>query len=241
MAVASGANAADMGLPPLKAPPPVFSWTGCYIGAQVGGGLMTDTYTSSSTAVNPPEYGGGWLAGGQVGCNYQLPGDPQFFGGAVVVGLEADGFWSGMQNKYQYGYNYSPTDTEGYTDKTKNNWDFDIAARFGLAFGQALFYSKVGAAWGNFTFSENYSGTYCSPNCYSASGSATLPGVLLGLGLEYAFLPNWTAKLEYNYIGYLQTNVNFNSYYGGVFYESYNRSEGAYKEIVKFGVNYKFW
>ena len=131
---------------------------------------------------------------------------------------------------------------EGYNATTKNNWDFDVAARFGLAYGQALLYSKVGAAWGNFTFSDTYSGNYCAPTCYSESGSATLPGVLLGLGFEYAFLPNWTAKLEYNYIGYLQTQVHFNEYYGGVLYgESFSEPYNASKQIVKIGVNYKFW
>jgi outer membrane immunogenic protein len=240
IAVASGASAADMGVPALKALPPApFSWTGCYIGAHVGGGFLLDNYSGSNTAISPPEYGGGWIAGGQVGCNYQDP-RTTFLGGAVVVGLEADGFWSGMQHSYSSGVNDFGF-AEGYNTTTKNNWDFDIAARFGLAYGQSLFYSKVGAAWGNFTFSETYSGV-CSPSCYSESGSATLPGLLLGLGFEYAFLPNWTAKLEYNYIGYFTTNVNFSEYYGGVLYgESYSESYNASKQIVKIGVNYKFW
>ena len=34
----------------------------------------------------------------------------------------------------------------------------------------------------------------------NASGSGTQTGGLLGMGVEYAFLPNWSAKLEYNYI-----------------------------------------
>ena len=83
IAVASGASAADMGVPALKALPPApFSWTGCYIGAHVGGGFMPDNWTGSNSAGYPPEYGGGWIAGGQVGCNYQVPGS-QFLGGAA--------------------------------------------------------------------------------------------------------------------------------------------------------------
>jgi outer membrane immunogenic protein len=36
----------------------------------------------------------------------------------------------------------------------------------------------------------------------SGSGSGTQTGELLGMGVEYAFLPNWSAKIEYNFIDF---------------------------------------
>ena len=35
----------------------------------------------------------------------------------------------------------------------------------------------------------------------SVSSSATNNGWLLGAGIEYGIIPNWTVKLEYDYLG----------------------------------------
>jgi outer membrane immunogenic protein len=83
-AMAMPAMAADL---PVKTRPysaPVFNWTGCYVGAHVAAGGMHDYWTD--------EHGYGALAGGQVGCNYQA--------GVLVVGIEGEGFWSGIKTKY---------------------------------------------------------------------------------------------------------------------------------------------
>ena len=86
------ANAADL---PMKAPvyaPPVplqYNWTGCYLGGQLGGGWARTPFsnTASTAAFGDliPGEGfrqtdGGFIGGGQLGCNYQT--------GAWVFGLE---------------------------------------------------------------------------------------------------------------------------------------------------------
>jgi hypothetical protein len=98
------ANAADLGRPVYKAPPPatapapVFSWTGCYIGAHIGGGwgrkdisipnlaTAAEIPPSEVTFSVPPirDNTSGFLGGGQVGCNYQ-------FASNWVIGIEGDG------------------------------------------------------------------------------------------------------------------------------------------------------
>ena len=94
LGVVAPASAADM---PVKAAPPppvapIYNWTGFYIGAHVGG-AWTDTdwfYACSARNLLIPPCGlaqGGhsassWLAGGQVGFNYQV--------GRFVWGIEAD-------------------------------------------------------------------------------------------------------------------------------------------------------
>jgi outer membrane immunogenic protein len=89
------ASAADMAVkaPPPPVVPPVYNWTGFYIGAHVGG-AWTDTnwfYPCSATNLliaSPCNLAQGghsassWLAGGQVGFNYQV--------GRFVWGVEAD-------------------------------------------------------------------------------------------------------------------------------------------------------
>ena len=93
------ANAADLGVRPIYAAPPVrvFAWTGCYIGGNIGGGWGRETVSipnlGETTGVPelagvslPPVTGNtnGVLGGGQVGCNYQ-------FAPNWVIGIEGDG------------------------------------------------------------------------------------------------------------------------------------------------------
>src|SRR4051794_18904410 len=79
------ASAADMAVKarPYAAPPPAFTWTGCYVGAHVGAGVLHDQgFQPSSLLVEilDDRHGIGGLAGGQIGCNYQT--------GMLVLGIE---------------------------------------------------------------------------------------------------------------------------------------------------------
>jgi outer membrane immunogenic protein len=78
------AGAADMAVKaPPPPPPPVFSWTGFYVGANIGGAWTrsgwTDTrfLTTSDTVSNSV-----FIGGGQIGGNYQI--------GQFVIGGEWD-------------------------------------------------------------------------------------------------------------------------------------------------------
>ncbi len=61
IAAASVANAANFGpptkAPPMAAPAPAFSWTGCYAGAQVGWGWGHSTFTDHPTTASSGYYG----------------------------------------------------------------------------------------------------------------------------------------------------------------------------------------
>jgi outer membrane immunogenic protein len=59
-----------------------------------------------------------------------------------------------------------------------------------------------------------------------------LTGLLLGGGIEYSFAPNWSAKLEYNHVGYLARNVALGTF---------NTSESVTTNTVKAGIIYKFF
>jgi outer membrane immunogenic protein len=98
MAVAS-ADAADLGRPVYRVPPsiPPFTWTGCYIGGNIGWGWGRDTVSipNLGETTGVPELAGvslpsvtgdtkGVLGGGQLGCNYQ-------FAPNWVIGIEGDG------------------------------------------------------------------------------------------------------------------------------------------------------
>jgi outer membrane immunogenic protein len=213
-------------LPPISnrsqnlLPPPATDWTGCYAGVHAGGGVISDTFTSFDNGNFSTVDGGGAVAGGQAGCNYQA--------GMMVVGVEGDASWSNITNRFSHsapsGFLGTPNFMGVASDR--NRWTADIAARGGIAFDRALLFGKAGAAAGRFDFfNSDNAGDFLQ-------GGTTLTGLLLGLGIEYAFAPNWSAKLEYNHVGYLARNVAL----GPV-----NTSESATTNIVKGGINYKFF
>ena len=88
--VSGSAMAADMR--PARAPiytkapmmAPAFSWTGCYIGANAGGLWATKDWSGLDASSSADVSGG--LAGGQVGCNYQVT--------TWVFGIQGDFDWT---------------------------------------------------------------------------------------------------------------------------------------------------
>ena len=102
LAVSSPLYAADMA---FKAPwDPGYSWSGCYLGGQVGGGFMKDNVVGSDSegsssfnnAADPIFHAGGATAGGQLGCNYQYR--------QAVFGIEGEGWWSNLTDRYIDNY-----------------------------------------------------------------------------------------------------------------------------------------
>src|ERR1700729_2288100 len=98
------AKAAD--LPPPQMTPrapvayipaaPMFSWTGFYIGGNVGGGWSRGNVTDSLFGVNFDNgNSASFLGGGQVGGNYQI--------GSFVIGAEADFDWFANNNNSSNG------------------------------------------------------------------------------------------------------------------------------------------
>jgi outer membrane immunogenic protein len=224
--------AADMGVPYTKAPmmaAPVFSWTGCYIGAHVGGGTMTSNLEGQGTN------GTGAVAGGQAGCNYQ--------DGNWVFGLEGEGYWSGIRINNNGSEIINPVFNNGpetFRETLKNTDDFTIAARVGMAFDRTLIYGKGGWAWG--AFKDDRFNVCCSvnstPETFSTHG--TLDGPMFGVGIEHALTRNWTVKFEYDFIAFSNKELsNFNCV-GTVCGVTGTSSFSMTKQIFKVGANYLF-
>jgi outer membrane immunogenic protein len=234
----TAAMAADMGVPYTKAPvmaAPVFTWTGCYVGAHVGGGsLSTNGVGLDSEGGFPTNNSGtqstgrGGVAGGQLGCNYQ--------DGNWVFGLEGEGYWSGI--KANVTRTFPGGDTEGASMKNSN--DFTFAARAGITFDRTLIYAKGGWAWGNYkvNLTETFNnGTFIESN----NQSGYLDGFLVGAGIEHALTRNWTVKLEYDYIGYGTKSLAITSCTNSVCVPSGGAASiSSNKQLFKVGFNYLF-
>lgn len=222
LAMPAAARAADL---PVPAP---FSWTGFYLGANVG--WAPDTWTG--TLLGPSfsaTSNGRFIAGGQAGFNYQI--------GAFVAGVEAEGDWV-AQNNSDYGV---ATPVESLQVASNDTWIATLAARFGFAVDRALFYGKAGGGWvGNsFTLINTATGaSIAGPN------NNTYRGWLAGAGFEWAFAYNWTVKIEYDYLG-LGSSSSSSSFTvpatapllaGDTFSTGSNRSV----QMAKVGINYLF-
>jgi opacity protein-like surface antigen len=202
---------------------PIYNWTGCYIGAHGGGGMMTSTF---HLGLRDESYAGGFVGGGQLGCNYQA--------GMAVFGVEGEAWWSGILQR-----TVAADAIGGFEGSVKNRWGADIAVRAGVAFDRALIYGKAGIARGPFDFAGESNATGVG-TVLSLLGSANLTGLLLGGGVEYAFAPNWSAKIEYDYINFTLGGVPFNECF--IFVGCFDNATAltARQQIVKTGLNYRF-
>jgi outer membrane immunogenic protein len=151
------------------------------------------------------------LIGGTAGYNWQS--------GAMVYGLEGDLAWASVKGSVTCG--------AGAACTTELNYLATIRGRIGYAFDRWLPYFTAGGAYGQVKATN----ANLTPGFQGAS--ATPFGWTAGVGLEYAFMGNLTAKLEYLYVDLgsfncmacsatLSDNISFKA------------------NVVRAGLNYKF-
>jgi outer membrane immunogenic protein len=246
--ISGGAFAADLPsrkeapvyVPPPPPPPPPM-WTGFYAGVNIGGGWSANTVNPNSTAlyVSPAtgniyalpgnnsggSNAGGVVGGGQIGYNYQ-------FGSNFVVGVETDFQGTSMSTGGNRNYALypdplvagaflnplSPSGNPGIA----LNWLGTVRGRAGfLITPTLLLYGTGGFAYGG------VQGGY-------SNYSNTRTGWTAGGGVEWMFLPNWSAKAEYLYTDLSSGGTT------GTFGYNYGYHRHPQFNIVRAGVNYHF-
>ncbi len=175
VASASAADIQRRPMPAKAAPayvaPPLYNWTGFYVGINGGGGWGTSSFSAPFTTGSFDTSGG--LVGGTLGYNWQV--------GQVVFGLEGDLDWSNIRGSSPCG---------ATSCETRNDWLGTVRGRLGYAFDRFMPYVTGGAAFGNIKTSIAGVG----------SSNETNIGWTLGAGLEAAIAGPWTAKIEYLYV-----------------------------------------
>jgi outer membrane immunogenic protein len=242
---AGGARAADLTAnapPPEFQPPrpPEFSWTGFYLGLNVGGGL---DHFAFPFAITVPRTGGyiadtsgitasGPTGGIQGGFNYELP----FF--HIVAGLEAGFSGSGIQG--QNSFNGILTTGAPVTATFGSKFeDFGTARlRLGYAWGRFLPYLAGGFTFGTMeTFYNLSTPGFFSSGAITETRSGVIPHVAtIGIGGEYALAPNFSVRAEYLYDFISARRVTFTPVPGSMI--SFG-TRTAY-HIARVGLNYKF-
>jgi outer membrane immunogenic protein len=229
LALAPVAMAADLPLkaPPYQPPPP--SWTGFYIGANIGGVwgdpkvnyepndlVSLGLFKSLRGAPLPASIDtSGVLGGLQAGYNWQI--------GSALIGAEADIDWSDAKGSVSregtIGTIAPFANSVVAADKVK--WLGTVRARLGyLPTPNLLVFGTGGFAYGEVEHSGAYTaslptsgilipvGYDCFANvpCFSGSTSNTAFGWTVGGGLEYAIARNWTIRGEYLYVNLESTS-----------------------------------
>jgi len=219
----AAASAADLAARPYtKAPiaPPIFNWTGFYIGVNAGiGGNKTDySYGFGGTPFASSDLTSfGAFGGGQIGYNWQ-------FAGNWVVGVEADIQAAGLKSELN-----STIAPFSISTGTEMRYFGTVRGRIGYAFDRILVYGTGGYAYG----SEDTKLTV-NPGFFGFSRSADLSGWTAGGGVEYAVTNNLSLKTEYLYLEFDRNNV-----FTGAFLP-FTIDNRVSAHTMKIGLNYAF-
>jgi outer membrane immunogenic protein len=189
---ATQALAADLPrkAPPMAPPPPPpITWTGCYIGGNVGGIFGRGDAHFNTFEIGSNERSG-FTGGGQIGCDYQ-------FAGGWVIGIR--NMFNGTSLSRDTTF-VDPVTLNSVTVSRDFNWFDTLTGRIGYAFAPGwLLYGQGGVAWAkasaDVTFSDGV-------NFLSASIDKTRTGWTAGVGVEWMFARGWSAFLEGNYMDF---------------------------------------
>ena len=220
-ASAVSAQAADLPrAPPMPAKAPIayaprlFDWTGIYVGGHVGGGFSESSWSDPITGIGNGTFNNfGFLGGAQVGANVQF--------NRLVLGLEGDFSWTSLKA--------SRRDSIGETIGTSVPWTSTITGRVGAAFDRLLVYGKGGLALAQ----DRSSLTDLGGN--SATDNFVRKGWTVGAGIEYALDDHWSAKIEYDYLGFGSQALSFTTPL-----EKVGSNASLNVQEVKAGVNFRF-
>jgi outer membrane immunogenic protein len=195
--------------PPAPIPAPIYNWTGFYIGGHLGGAFNGNDSLGGTN--------GRFIGGVQAGADYQ-------FATNWVIGIEG-----------QYTFTDRTTNSTTFTPpglivSDRNSNLGSVTGRLGYTWGPALLYAKGGVG---FRENQNVNVTDLTGAGQTFTATTNNTGYTVGGGLEYMFTRNVSAKAEYQYFNFGNTNVTVTSIPATI---SYRPDEHTFKV----GLNYRF-
>lgn len=248
------------------APAPVFSWTGLYVGAYVGGTWgRSDVTTNVDCSVPPlagttpllcnPGVGAGQVAavnaagtgainssgitgGVQAGYNLQVNN--------IVYGVEAD-FGAFSLRGSRTGAGILPVGVTGPAFTTgssvQTDWLFTLRGRIGWATPTWLFYVTGGLG----VTELKVGGVFAAPAAFGATESVSITndklGFAVGAGAEWALSRNWSVKAEYLFLGFGKVTASgFASTIvpGFAYSQAISTTADLSAHVARVGINYRF-
>jgi outer membrane immunogenic protein len=259
--IAGPATAADLARPvyrhPVVVAAPVYSWTGFYVGGEVGAkwtdsqwtttSLISPPFTTIVDASSPSDFSSSSIrAGGYVGYNWQ-------FAPLWVAGIEFDIAYAdrttttagipGCAVLCIVGFPGPQTDLSS----VRSQWDSSARARLGvLVTPDTLLYATGGIAWQKIETSATCQHSAPDPLCLFLPGNPfatgtntfTRPGWTVGGGVDWRLFGNWIARAEYRFSQFTQDNVLDLSLPGAPTAVNYHLKTNT--NIATVGLAYKF-
>jgi outer membrane immunogenic protein len=213
--LAGPAVAADM--PVKAAPPPVYSWTGLYLGINGGyaWGQTSTTLLPFNTPGSPAFFNGANLAGvsaagsntfnnnsaifgGQIG--YMIQGGPAVMG--IELGVDSMRLKGAISNTQLYTV---AIPNNGFTinEGVSSNWLVTFLVRAGYDLGGFVPYVTGGVAFTDLTYNFNYIDATFAPGCPCAASFTQVIGTAaVGAGIEVLLAQHWSLRAEYLYMNF---------------------------------------
>jgi outer membrane immunogenic protein len=203
----SGTAFAAEPAPPPPPPVPVFTWTGLYVGGQIGyawghdpvvwSGISNDNDFATGTFSYAPQ---GVIGGAHVGYNLQ-------YTPWLVFGLEGSVDGTSLSHTLAVPVNDFVGDTPGIlTSTSQASVQGSLRGRIGIAFDRLLVYGTGGVAVTNpNTTIVDTTGFFTGVPGTNATFTNTRAGWTAGGGIEYAVTDNWWVRAEYRYSNFGRT------------------------------------
>ena len=228
----------------VKAAPPIlpryYSWTGFYLGGNIGYSVGSDRASASISSAGVSDASGadavvapvGAIGGGQLGYNWQ--GGPNW-----LVGFEAD-----FQGSGQKGTSCtlicvtSSSQQQTFTVQHKLDYFGTVRGRVGVVSNNALFYVTGGGAYGRV---DQTLGAVANTGPGNPAFSTAIMsvenkfGFVVGAGVEAALGGNWTGKVEYLYMD-LGSTATSGVIPGPI---TFAASSAIHDNIIRGGLNYR--
>jgi len=249
---AGSAVAADL---PIKAPPTavVFSWTGLYVGAHVGG-VWTRAQQSLFVDPNIGNYIGS-INAGAISAAGTFAQNRTGIEGGIQFGynVQADFFLAGVEADIAFLEGKTPTRVTAIfppgtgltgqlfslTNSIDTTWLATLRLRTGITLDHWLLYVTGGLAIRDRKNDFAFSGPGPALAAFNNSRIVTMGTV--GAGIEYAFRNGWSIKAEYLYVGRAIFDVVGQITEPGTpVFQQVSLTQEATLHVARLGVNYRF-
>jgi outer membrane immunogenic protein len=202
---------------PAHAASPVYNWTGCYIGGNIGGAWAHKRFDENfALDFNPSGTASlsGFVGGGQIGCDVQS--------GMWVFGVEGLFDWASMSAESPF--------FNGKGFRAHVPWFAAATGRVGyLAQPALLIFVRGGAAFVRDEFQHIRFGNL------AGTADTTRTGGYIGGGFEWMVAPFWTITVEYGYMDFGNRTENFHGQFG-----NFSERIGQNVQVVLVSLNYRF-
>lgn len=224
------ASAADLATKaPPRLAPPVYDWTGFYLGVHGGYGWADATPEIDIDPFSNPAPKG-WVFGGQAGYLWQS--------GRFVGGLEIDYSGADLNETQSFDGRIERLRTEPFDATLSLNTKIEALAsaraRAGfLVMPNWYLYGTGGIAWAR----SKANVSLCEEECLTTSAVENNFGWVAGAGLEWKLSQNWLLRGEYLHYDFGTTHYNFTSNFLPF---DLGVKSGLTTDVVRGAVSFKF-